>query len=64
MTFNKLGFLSCNTIPITIILVKIKTIIITITISNKNSCNNSFFTITYCYYVSLWEIESICLSKK
>ncbi len=57
MTFNKLGFLSCNTIPITIILGKIKTIIITITISNKNSCNNSFFTITYCYYLSLEDTE-------
>ena len=44
-------FLSCNTIPITFILGKIKTIIITITISNSN--NNSFFTITNCYYVSL-----------
>ena len=49
-----MGFISCYTIPITIILEKIKSIIIIITISNSNSNNDTFSLIPiatiYFYY--------------
>ena len=49
-----MGFLSCNTLPITIIWGKNKKVIITITISDSNSNNNSFllFLIAIMY---LWQ---------